>query len=258
MPNPLQPSPCLRCDPARYPRLRVCVHSHHTRSYAVVSSPLGCPPGPFTALIDNLTFVQPEEATGSGSLILIGQHCGLSGHNGNVEGQACSVQYFLKNMDWSHVPADMRRVQFGVSGGNPMVPIVTTTDLSLDGYQSLISPLLNGFSNVSGCETTSQRWSYATGCAHRARRLMIWPKPDAPYVADAAELPWTLPESMRSTGFHTYNGKEYAVYCAFNGCKPWNRAAFERYAKPPVGEFGKWTETDNDEGAPKQIGRAHV
>ena len=100
------------------------------------------PSGPFTALNDNLTFVQPEDANGDGSLIMIGQHCGLSGHNGNVEGQACSVQYFLKNMDWSHVPSRMRRVQFGVSGGNPMVPIVTSPDLSLDGYQSLISPLL--------------------------------------------------------------------------------------------------------------------
>ena len=46
------------------------------------------PSGPFTFLLDNLTFIRAEGDTSS-PLIKIGQHCGLSGHNGGVEGQGC-------------------------------------------------------------------------------------------------------------------------------------------------------------------------
>ena len=202
------------------------------------------PAGPFTMQMDNVTFVRWEDPKWQGPCILIGQHCGLAHHRGGVEGQGCSVQYFLKNMDWSFVPPSVRRIQFGVSGGNQLVPMITTGDDSLDGYQSLISPLLNGFAGVSGCEVTSERWSFATGCTHRARRLILWPKP-GPLYPDGVG-PDDLPQY---TGIHTVLGKEYALSCGDGtyACELWNRAAFDRYwEQSPVS--GEWTGTDNDPG----------
>ena len=137
----------------------------------------------------------------------------------------CAVQYFLRNMDWSLVDGDVQRIQFGVSGGNPITPIVTAADGSLDGAQSLISPLLNGFASLDGCASTGKRWSYATACEQRARRLNIFGHP--PPNAESAGLPMgrgaDIPHTMRSTGVHTYNGtagvRQYYVRCAFNGCR---------------------------------------
>lgn len=211
------------------------------------------PAGPFTMQMDNVTFVRDENPAYQGPLIRIGQHCGLAHHRGGVEGQGCSVQYFLKNMDWSYVPPSVRRIQFGVSGGNQAVPIVTTADDSLDGYQSLISPLLNGFPSVSGCEVTSERWSFATGCLHRARRLILWPKPGPLYPdgVTAGDLP-------QYTGIHSLKGKEYALACGpIYGCELMNRAAFDRFWElSPI--TGEWTNTDKDPGAIAPFNRAYV
>ena len=212
------------------------------------------PAGPFTMLLDNLTFVREEGDTDAGGLIKIGQHCGLSGYNGGTPGQFCSVQYFLKNMDWSHIPADtaMQRIRFGVSGGNQHVPILTTNDDSLDGAQSLISPLLDGFAALPGCSTTTKRWSFATACADRARRLVVYPKPYAQWAPDAAGLPTQLPHSLHTTGEHEYNGQTYYVYCAFNGCRPWNKDAWDRYIVPPATQYDKWKQRfDVDQGRDK-------
>ena len=194
------------------------------------------PSGPFTFLLDNMTFIR-DDADTSSPPIKIGQHCGLSGHNGGVEGQGCTVQYFLRNMDWSKVPQEgMRRIQFGVSGGNPITPILTSLDDSLDGAQSLVSPLLNGFANLPGCNTTGLRWSYATACDSRARRLTIYSQPQ--WNNETFGLPRPIPSSLRRTGVQTYNGRTYYIKCAFNGCRPWNR---EAYVQSLQGGSRNWT-----------------
>ena len=201
------------------------------------------PSGAFTFVMDNVTFLR-EDSDSSSPPLKIGQHCGLSGHNGGVEGQMCAVQYFLRNMDWSHISSEMQRIQFGVSGGNPITPILTAADESLDGAQSLISPLLGGFAALPGCHVTTLRWSYATACADRARRLQIFGHPmwndesrGLP-MGGGADIPWEL----RTTGVHTYNGSEgersYYIRCAFNGCRPWNRVAYE---EAEVGVARNWT-----------------
>ena len=202
----------------------------------------GCmmgPSGPFTFLLQNVSFVRGDDDT-EGALIKIGQHCGLSGHNGGVEGQLCSVQYFLKAMEWKSIPGSMQRIQFGVSGGNPITPILTTDDASLGGAQSLISPLLRGFALLPGCNTTGLRWSYATACAQRARRLALFGEPQ--WNAESSGLPtdvWSWPSSLRQTGIHSYKGKAYYIRCAFNGCRPWNREAYELEEEGQQGAMGR-------------------
>jgi hypothetical protein len=121
---------------------------------------------------------------------------------------------------------DKQRIQFGVSGGNPVVPMITSTDRSLDGFQSLISPLLNGFFNVSGCVQQGRRWSFASGCAARARRLSLWGGNH--WNEYSSGLPhYYLPSVLESEGEHTYNGKQYYVRCRWNGCRPWNKPAYD-------------------------------
>ena len=77
---------------------------------------------------------------------------------------------------------------------------------------------------------TTARWSYATGCQQRARRLALFGQPQ--WNGESAGLPRAygggVPPAMRATGVHTYGGKAYYVRCRFNGCRPWNRVAFER------------------------------
>ena len=180
------------------------------------------PSGPFTYVLDNITFINQRSPA-----LMIGQHCGLAGHTGGVEGQSCAANYFLRNFDWKYMGPNDQRIQFGVSGGNPVMPTVTTTDGSLDGYQSMISPLLNGFFNVTGCNRTGgRRWSFATGCNARARRLSLWGKNH--WNQWSSGLPhYYLPGEISSSGVHTYMGRTYYVRCRFNGCRPWNKPAFD-------------------------------
>ena len=137
------------------------------------------PAGPFTFLLDNVSFVGSVGAASCGALCA-GQHCGLASHNGGVHGSLCNVQYELRSLDWSQISsyaAGKARVAFGVSGGNPIVPTFTALDASsLDGHTSLISPLLNGFASVDGCAATPSGgvWGGAAACSHRARRLSVW------------------------------------------------------------------------------------
>ena len=120
----------------------------------------------------------------------------------------CAVQYFPRNMDWSHVDSDVQRIQFGVSGGNPVTPILTAADGSLDGAQSLISLSSMVLPPRLGA-TQRRRWSYATACEQRARRLTIFghPQPnDESLVCRlmGGDFPLGFP---RKTGAHEYHGK---------------------------------------------------
>ena len=157
----------------------------------------------------------------------MGQHCGLAGHTGGIEGQGCAVTVFLQNFAWKYMQGDEQRIQYGVSGGNPVVPMFTARDHSLDGYQSMISPLLNGFFNVSGCkQMLTRRWAFSSGCMARARRLSLWGGHHWNQWSEG--LPhYYLPDQFKSHGAHVYSGKTYYVGCSWNGCRAWNKPAFD-------------------------------
>lgn len=78
----------------------------------------------------NVTFI--GGSTWGGALIQMGQHCGIFSYNSYVPGAGCNVDYHLENVDFSQTPKERKVIQFGVSGGNPIVPIVTTYDDSFN------------------------------------------------------------------------------------------------------------------------------
>ena len=120
---------------------------------------------------------------------------------------------------------DRQRIQFGVSGGNPVMPMITSTDDSLDGYQSMISPLLNGFFNVSGCTPQGRRWSFASGCIQRARRLSLWGRHH--WSQWGQGLPhYYLPGEISANGVHDYNGHNIYVRRR-QWRRPWNKPAYD-------------------------------
>ena len=131
------------------------------------------PAGPFTFVLRNVTFLGGPVGLAA---LAAGQHCGLAAHNGGVPGSLCNVQYLLQSVDFSRLDPIARRVAFGASGGNPIVPTFSSRDGSLGGVRSLVSPFLNGFAAIPGCNVTAPHgpWGGAIACAHRVRRLSIW------------------------------------------------------------------------------------
>ena len=61
------------------------------------------------------------------------------------------------------------------------------------------------------------RWSYATACEGRARRLMLYGRPQPNNESEG--LPDPLPSALRKTGVHTHGGRTYYIRCQFNGCR---------------------------------------
>ena len=53
-----------------------------------------------------------------GDAIAANQHCGLTGTGG-----LCTPEYQLAQIDWSGVNPDTRRIRFGISNGNDVLPI---------------------------------------------------------------------------------------------------------------------------------------
>lgn len=122
-------------------------------------------------------------------------HCLFYQTTQGFPGASCNVNYWLRRVDFSQVPSGRTLVQFGVSGGNPIVPIFTTFDDSLNasGYRSgssgsgaggartLVSGRLSGWTDIEGCVPAKEFYGadvYAGGtlCDDRVavRRLSIY------------------------------------------------------------------------------------
>lgn len=87
------------------------------------------------------------------------------------------MQYLLEDVDFSAVPADRRKINFGVHAhpSAEVLPVFIAKDNSLDGYRSLVSKYLNGFA-LEGCVKMDKMWDDAFGCPFSIRRLNIWSK----------------------------------------------------------------------------------
>eukprot|EP00937_MAST-01D_sp_MAST-1D-sp2_P000340 g340.t1 len=149
------------------------------------------PSGPFQFVLENVSYFGGPV----GVALAAGQHCGLAGHNGGQHGSLCNVMYLLRRVSFEGLDgysaarsalgfrgaaSTARLVQFGASGGNPIMPTFMTddpSDMSLGGARTLISRHLDGFASIRGCEaTTGNGWGGATACAQNIsfRNLKIW------------------------------------------------------------------------------------
>ena len=91
-----------------------------------------------------------------------GQHCGLSGHNFGTQGTSCAVHYVVKNCSFDRIIGRKGHIQFGASGGNPVMPTFHTPagDDSFRLQQGVANPMqmslvsghLDGFKKLAGCK----------------------------------------------------------------------------------------------------------
>ena len=105
-----------------------------------------------------------------GDAIAANQHCGLTGTGG-----LCTPEYQLAQIDWSGVNPDTRRIRFGISNGNDVLPIFSTFDDSLGGYVSVASSRQDHLLGLPGCHSTGDRaLDNGIGCDVPLRRLQVW------------------------------------------------------------------------------------
>ena len=147
--------------------------SDHPELRSILGSPEGgvaaiAGPGGLGAFkLTNTAFIGSWDAA-----VAANQHCGLTGTGG-----MCTPEYQLTGIDWSRFTG-RKRIQFGISTGNTVLPFFTTTDGSLGGYSSIASqaqaPHLLGLSQCSRIQDQAQLWDNGIGCTEELRRLQIW------------------------------------------------------------------------------------
>ncbi|KAJ1615610.1 hypothetical protein T492DRAFT_897359, partial [Pavlovales sp. CCMP2436] len=132
--------------------------------------------GPFTFFLDNTTFAGGHVGDG---VICAGQHCGLDQTAQGTQSM-CNVQYVLRGVKFEGIYGEQqaRHIRFGISGGNPVLPIFTALDNSLGGYRSIVSGKLGGFAQLPGCVQLGKEYDYGIGCDTPMRRLSIWSRKD--------------------------------------------------------------------------------
>ena len=105
-----------------------------------------------------------------GDAIAANQHCGLTGTGG-----LCTPEYQLVNVDFSSVHPSVRRIRFGISDGNTVLPIFGTLDNSLSGYQSIASRSQTHLLGLNECRALDDRtFDNGIGCNIPLRRLQVW------------------------------------------------------------------------------------
>lgn len=128
------------------------------------------PAGPFTFLLSNITFLGGPVGCGA---VCAGQHCGRAGAGG-----PCDVQYLLEKVNFTGLDPGTKHIKFGINSLAPgyVTPLFLAppNDMSLGGYQSIVSQHLTGFSNVSACEKTHWTYDKGYGCKTAVRRLNLW------------------------------------------------------------------------------------
>jgi len=130
------------------------------------------PSGTFTFIMDGVQYLGGPVGCGC---MCAGQHCGLSFHFHGVHSSTCQAQYLLRNVTYElSDPTGSRITQFGVSGGNPILPTFHSFDNSLLGAKSLVSGYMTGYADVPGCVKRSDTvWNGAYACQTPARRLAV-------------------------------------------------------------------------------------
>ncbi|UPR00717.1 G8 domain-containing protein [Chloropicon primus] len=104
-----------------------------------------------------------------GTAIAANQHCGLTGTGG-----LCTPEYLLKDIRWEVNPST-KRIKFGFSDGNSVLPIFTSFDDSLMSYASVASSAQTHLLGLPGCAMTNDpALDEGIGCSLPLRRLQIW------------------------------------------------------------------------------------
>eukprot|EP00928_Gymnodinium_smaydae_P064952 TRINITY_DN4816_c0_g2_i1.p1 TRINITY_DN4816_c0_g2~~TRINITY_DN4816_c0_g2_i1.p1 ORF type:complete len:1122 (-),score=90.09 TRINITY_DN4816_c0_g2_i1:315-3596(-) len=138
-------------------------------SFGYGSMSLLAPNGAFTFGLDNVTFVGGHTMGGA---LKVGQHCGRTG-----AGSPCNAVYYFEKVDFSKVNDGEPYVKFGVNELDPgarVLPVLTTSDGSLDGFKSIVSQHLNGFGNLPGCSAAGKKWENGYGCDKAMTRINVW------------------------------------------------------------------------------------
>ena len=139
--------------------------SAHIRNAVFVDTGFMGPSGPFTFLLENVTLYGQ-------TTFAAGQHCGLAYQNHHRIGSTCTVQYLLAGIDWTK-HTSKKRIQFGISGGNPITPTFISFDDSLGGARTVVSRHLDGF-EAEGCKPAGPLYDDGYACDFAVRRLNVF------------------------------------------------------------------------------------
>jgi hypothetical protein len=191
-----------------------------------------CPSGPFAFIIRNASIYGGESGFGFGG----GQHCGIWSYNKGNPGSHCTPEFVLEDVDFSGYTGS-RAFQYGISGGNPILPSFSSYDGSLNATRAgakisgggglvitAVSGYLTGFLEREGCHKTVGN-SYIAGnpqgffdgsivCDERTvvRRLNVWTSTNKNYhgdlflsgpgyhAVDSPNVSWTFPDLGNSGG----------------------------------------------------------
>eukprot|EP00122_Pirum_gemmata_P007993 Pgem_evm1s7355 len=134
------------------------------------------PGGPFTFQFKNNKFIGGPTF----GIFMAPQHCGISFHNENGKpGSMCNTQYVMEGNtfhDIKYMPGVTKKVQFGISDGNPMAPMFLTKsgDQSLGNIHNSVGDLLNGFESLPGCAKDATLGGIGCDANINIRRFNIW------------------------------------------------------------------------------------
>ena len=138
---------------------------------------MGLPGGNFQFKMKNVTFAGGPVPNGAG-VINAPQHCGLQEFNNGVPGAKCNVHIVLDQVDFSGVNSSNRErilTSFGANGGNALSPLYIVREKPYGGHTTVVSPYLNGFANITGCNGPDPEYSgYVCDDRLTLRRLTIY------------------------------------------------------------------------------------
>jgi hypothetical protein len=148
----------------------------HIRDSVFADTTARLPGGAFTFTMEGVTLAGRAQLHSP-------QHCfGGPNLDDPLQGMTCNVQNHLVGLDsTTHMYSWVRDsgaqvINFGSSGGDPVRILWVAADESLDGYGAIVSPHLNGFALVPGCQGPLSKWGGGFGCAKTTpvRRLNIF------------------------------------------------------------------------------------
>ncbi|CAK0820097.1 unnamed protein product [Prorocentrum cordatum] len=148
----------------------------HIRDSVFADTTARLPGGAFTFTMEGVTLAGRAQLHSP-------QHCfGSPDLGGPLQGMTCNVQNHMVGLDsTTHMYGWVRDsgaqvISFGSSGGDPVRILWVAADESLDGYGAIVSPHLNGFALVPGCQGPLSKWGGGFGCAKTTpvRRLNIF------------------------------------------------------------------------------------
>jgi hypothetical protein len=142
--------------------------------------------------IDSVAFIGPV-----GDAIAANNDCGNAG-----AGALCTPEYQLHDLDFSKFTGDSkRRVRFGISGGNTVLPIFLTSDDSdngsLRGHSAVASSEQTHLLGLAECSKSNDNGlDNGIACSSALRRLQIWSgvqKPGGAVLVSPSGERWQMP-----------------------------------------------------------------